>query len=290
MTDQAEALRQKLATVTSSKGHPKTIAVISGKGGVGKSNISLNFSIALSKYGKKVLLFDMDIGMGNIDILMGISAQYSIVDLFDNDLKIYDLLIKGPEGIDYIAGGNGLSSLFKLDESSSDYLLEQIQQILNHYDYVIFDMGAGMSEENAKFLLAMDEIFIITTPEPTSITDAYSAMKYICMFDQSIPFYLLVNRAQSESEGLQTLKRLKQVANQFLVKEIFQLGVLLDDKTVQKAVSHQIPFILYSPKSVISKSLQDIMSNYVENYVEKNRVQARENQSFISKLQRFLGF
>lgn len=286
MIDQASALRKKLASMNNEQDQPKTIAVISGKGGVGKSNLSLNFSIALSKFGKKVLLFDMDIGMGNIDILMGITAHHTIVDLFENNLSIKDLLIKGPEGIDYIAGGNGLPILFKLDEKKSEYLIDQLQLILNNYDYVIFDMGAGMTEENVKFLMAMHEIFVITTPEPTSITDAYSAMKYICLFDQTIPLYLLVNRSESESEGLQTLKRLKQAVMQFLVKEVGILGVLLNDKTVQKAVSHQEPFLLYAPKSGISKSLLEICKNYLEKNKEHNH-DKNQQISFISKLQRF---
>nr|WP_309099363.1 MinD/ParA family protein [Fredinandcohnia onubensis] len=284
MIDQATALRNKLGSMNNEQDQPKTIAVISGKGGVGKSNFSLNFSIALSQFGKKALLFDMDIGMGNIDILMGITAHHTIVDLFEKNLSITDLLIRGPEGIDYIAGGNGLSSLFKLDENKSQYLIDQLQSVLHDYDYIIFDMGAGMSEESVKFLMAMDEIFVITTPEPTSITDAYSVIKYICLFDQSIPMYLIVNRADNESEGMQTLKRLKQAVLQFLIKEIRLLGVLHDDKTVQKAVSHQEPFILYAPKAVISKNLLDICKSYLGS--EKNQ-EKNQHTSFISKLQRF---
>ncbi|MEH7234754.1 MinD/ParA family protein [Bacillus sp. JJ1562] len=286
MIDQASALRKKLASMNNEQDQPKSIAVISGKGGVGKSNLSLNFSIAISQLGKKVLLFDMDIGMGNIDILMGITAHHTIVDLFENNLSINDLLIKGPQGIDYIAGGNGLPNLFKLDEKKSEYLIDQLQLVLNDYDYVIFDMGAGMTEENVKFLMAMDEIFVITTPEPTSITDAYSAMKYICLFDQSIPLYLIVNRAENETEGMQTLKRLKQAVLQFLMKEVGVLGVLLDDKTVQKAVSHQEPFLIYAPKAVISKNLLDICKNYLGKHKEQNH-DKNQKPSFISKLQRF---
>ncbi|MDR4886480.1 MinD/ParA family protein [Fredinandcohnia sp. QZ13] len=286
MIDQATALRKKLASMNNEQEQPKTIAVISGKGGVGKSNLSLNFSIALSRFGKKVLLFDMDIGMGNIDILMGITAHHSIVDLFEKNLTMKELLIKGPEGIDYIAGGNGLPNMFKLDEDKSEYLIEQLQFILNDYDYVIFDMGAGMTEENVKFLLAMDEIFVITTSEPTAITDAYSAMKYICLFDQFIPLYLIVNRAENESEGMQTLKRLKQVVLQFLVKEVNLLGVLLDDKAVQKAVSRQEPFLLYAPKALISKNLLDICKKYLDENNEQSK-EKNQDTSFISKLQRF---
>src|SRR5690606_4335696 len=285
MMDQAEVLRKKLAS-KNNQNQPKTIAVISGKGGVGKSNLSLNFSIALSQFEKKVLLFDMDIGMGNIDLLMGITARHTIVDLFENNLSINDIIMKGPKGIDYIAGGSGLPTLFKLDNKKSDYLINQLQVLLTDYDYVIFDMGAGMTEENVKFLLAMDEIFVILTPEPTSITDAYSAMKYICMFDQSIPMYLLVNRAEKETSGIQTSKRLKQAALQFLIKEVAILGVVLDDNTVQKTVIHQEPFLLYAPNAGVSKSLMEICKKYLEIRNEQH-INKNQQSSFISKLQRF---
>ncbi|MCH1623765.1 MinD/ParA family protein [Fredinandcohnia quinoae] len=285
MTDQAEALRRKLESLSINRNTAKTIAVLSGKGGVGKSNISLNFSIALSMRGKRVLLFDMDFGMGNIEILMGTSTKYSIVDMFEKDVTLTDMIIRGPEGIDYIAGGTGLSSLFRLDEDKSALLFNQLQLIMDKYDFVIFDMGAGMTEDVINFLMSVDEVFIVTTPEPTSITDAYSAMKLICMSDNSVPLFLIVNRAQSELEGIAASKRIQQVTRQFLRKEINVMGILIDDKNVQKAVSHQVPFILYAPKAQISKMIESIVNNYVTNLSMKDK----NSFSFISKLQRFFG-
>ncbi|MCA1030090.1 MinD/ParA family protein [Bacillus timonensis] len=282
MIDQAENLRNLLESKKNGEKEAKTIAVISGKGGVGKSNISLNFSIALSKRGHKVLLFDMDIGMGNIDILLGASSNKTIVDLFDPDTSIIDLIKKGPENLSYIAGGTGLSHLFRLDEEKSKYFVEQLKSIMHSYDFIIFDMGAGISEESLQFLLTVDEIFVVTTPEPTSITDAYSAMKYISSTEKSIPFYLIINRVKSEKEGIATINRLQHAVRQFLHLDSIQLGMLADDKNVSSAVNHQTPFILYAPKSMVSKSLDEMTNRYV---TERN-MESLNTGSFITKLRK----
>lgn len=286
MKDQAESLRIKLQQKKSSTFNTTSIAVISGKGGVGKSNLSLNFALSLKKQGKSVLLFDMDIGMGNIDILMGLTSHHTVVDMLDNQLSINDIIKEGSNGLAYISGGSGLSSIFTMEIEKIDRFFEQLQLVLPQYEYVIFDMGAGMTNETLQFLIAMDEIFIVTTPEPTSITDAYAAMKYIYSYNNSIPYYLVVNRAQSENEGKQTLQRLSNVVTKFLNKESIQLGILPDDKTVSKAVSHQIPYILYSPKSTISRAMESLTSCYLENasYNEGSELK----YSFITKLKRLI--
>ncbi|MBE4908710.1 MinD/ParA family protein [Bacillus luteolus] len=286
MKDQAESLRIKLQQKRSSTNHTTSIAVISGKGGVGKSNLSLNFALSLKQQGKSVLLFDMDIGMGNIDILMGVTSQHTVVDMLDNQLPINEIIQEGSNGLAYISGGSGLSSIFTMEFEKIDRFFEQLQLVLPQYEYVIFDMGAGMTNESLQFLIAMDEIFIVTTPEPTSITDAYAAMKYIYSFNNTIPYYLVVNRAQSENEGKQTLQRLSNVVSRFLNKETIQLGILPDDKTVSKAVSHQTPYILYSPKSMISRAIESLTSRYLENTPYNEGLEMR--YSFITKLKRLI--
>lgn len=286
MKDQAESLRIKLQQKKTSAIKTTSIAVISGKGGVGKSNLSLNFALSLQKQGKSVLLFDMDIGMGNIDILMGVASQHTIVDMLNEELSINEVIKEGPNGLAYISGGSGLSSIFTMKYEKIDRFFEQLQLVFSKYDYVIFDMGAGMTNESLQFLLAMDEIFIVTTPEPTSITDAYAAMKYIYSYNKSIPYYIVVNRAQSENEGKQTLQRLSNVVTRFLNKETIQLGILPDDKTVSKAVSHQIPYLIYSPKSTISKAIEGLTSRYITNTEYNNG--SDKGHSLITKLKRLI--
>ena len=262
MSDQAENLRNFIEKHEQSQ-PSKTIAVISGKGGVGKSNFSLNFAINLAKLGKRVLLFDMDIGMGNIDILFGHHSPNNIMDFFNGNLTIRETISPGPENTSIIAGGTGLTNLFTLDDELFNRFTDQFNELLYEYDYILFDMGAGINEDTAKLLLCVDEIIVITTPEPTSITDAYSVMKYLHSVSADIPFYLICNRVEGEQQGKETMVRLHSVMKKFLQKEIIPLGYLPDDRTVMQAVSKQIPFILFDPSANISIALSDIISRYL---------------------------
>jgi len=284
MRDQAETLRM-MVKQSSQEARTKAIAVISGKGGVGKSNFSLNFSLMLSRHGFNVLLFDMDIGMGNIDILLGQSSNTTIVDMFNKGLSLRDLIRKGPDNLSFIAGGTGLTKIFEMDIEKVQYFVEQIQKISLEYDYIIFDMGAGISEDRLQFLMSVHEIIVITTPEPTAITDAYATIKYIYLQDKNIPFYLVVNRAGTEKEGNDTLARLTKVIKQFLGKEIMKLGMLPEDRTVSKAVVKQTPFLLLDPSTKISRAMREIVERYIANSFETEKPST--SFSFIAKLRQF---
>lgn len=285
MKDQAENLRLQLKRQESTS-KTKAIAVVSGKGGVGKSNFSLNFSISLSRKGFKVLLFDMDIGMGNLDILMGKSPDKSIVDYLSGDFLLHEVIIDGPEGISFIAGGTGLTQLVHIDEEKLNSFTDALHNHLEQYDYLIFDMGAGINEDSLKVLLSVHEIFVITTPEPTSLTDAYATMKFVHLQDSMLPFFLVVNRAQTEKEGKETLRRLSEVMNQFLGKESISLGVLPDDRAIQQAVRRQIPFISYNPKSAAAKALEDITNQYTMRDIQESP--AHIITSFVTRFKSFL--
>jgi flagellar biosynthesis protein FlhG len=286
MRDQAESLRLRLNR-RNEQSATKAIAITSGKGGVGKSNVSLNFSIMLSKRGFRVLLLDMDIGMGNIDILLGQSSHATIIDLFYERFSLYELIKNGPENISFIAGGTGLANIFTMDEEKVDFFLTQLQSVSEQYDYLIFDMGAGISEDRLHLLKAVHEIFIVTTPEPTAMTDAYAMMKYVHMQEKNIPFYVIVNRAQTDQEGRDTLRRLKSVAKQFLNKDIIPLGVLPEDRSVYKAVVRQTPFLLFDPASKISRAMYMLTDRYLSaRAMDEERVQRSFN--FFARLRHFL--
>ncbi|MBB3867874.1 MinD/ParA family protein [Parageobacillus toebii NBRC 107807] len=286
MRDQAESLRLQLNR-RNEQSATKAIAITSGKGGVGKSNVSLNFSIMLSKRGFRVLLLDMDIGMGNIDILLGQSSHATIIDLFYERFSLYELIKNGPENISFIAGGTGLANIFTMDEEKVDFFLTQLQLVSEQYDYLIFDMGAGISEDRLRLLKAVHEIFIVTTPEPTAMTDAYAMMKYVHMQEKNIPFYVIVNRAQTDQEGRDTLRRLKSVAKQFLNKDIIPLGVLPEDRSVYKAVVRQTPFLLFDPASKISRAMYMLTDRYLSaRAMDEERVQRSFN--FFARLRHFL--
>ncbi|WP_078434333.1 MinD/ParA family protein [Metabacillus halosaccharovorans] len=280
--DQAQRLRERLKSL---KTEAKSVAVMSGKGGVGKSNFSLNFSLALQQEKKRVLLFDLDIGMGNIDILIGESSAYSIVDFFNQDMLLSEIISTGPNGLDYISGGTGLGIIFSMDEEKFQRFLQQLGLLFKLYDYIVFDMGAGISEDSLRFLLSVDEIIVITTPEPTSMTDAYAAIKNVCVNNRTIPFTIVVNRAFNKKVGETTYKRLEQTINQFLKREVSLLGTIPDDSTIMKAVIDQKPFILFQPGCQASKALKMISQNYLE---KKNTIEKiQEEAPFISKLKHF---
>jgi flagellar biosynthesis protein FlhG len=285
MNDQAAVLREKvLKKHQNSLRNCKTLAVLSGKGGVGKSNLSLNLSLALTKQKQRVLLFDMDIGMGNIDILIGQTASYTMVDLLEKKLSIQQIIKKGPQNLAYVAGGTGISSVFEWSPSDLAHLIQELNSLTNQYDYMIFDMGAGMSESVLKFLKAVDEMIVVTTPEPTSITDAYAAIKLAASYSVSAPVRLVINKTLSDKEGNETYERFSQAVQQFLNISISLLGIVPNDQAVQKAVNRQMPFLLQNPASKASISLIEMVSILIP---QDNRITAKNEGMFIRRLKRF---
>ncbi|MBU8686117.1 MinD/ParA family protein [Priestia megaterium] len=283
--DQAAVLREKvLKKHQNSLRNCKTIAVLSGKGGVGKSNLSLNLSLALTKQKQRVLLFDMDIGMGNIGILIGQTASYTMVDLLEKKLSIQQIIKKGPRDLAYVAGGTGISSVFEWSPSDLAHLIQELNSLTNQYDYMIFDMGAGMSESVLKFLKAVDEMIVVTTPEPTSITDAYAAIKLAASYSVSAPVRLIINKTLSDKEGNETYERFNRAVQQFLNISISLLGIVPNDQAVQKAVNRQMPFLLQNPASKASISLIEMVSILIP---QDNRITAKNEGMFIRRLKRF---
>lgn len=284
MNDQAAKLRRKVE-ITNNPKQAKTIAIVSGKGGVGKSNIAVNFSLELINHGKKVILFDLDIGMGNINILLGLQPKKSIVDLFNEDLSVHDIIEQGPNGLSYVAGGSGLSGFLQFDESKKNYFFDQYNELTEMYDFIIFDMGAGATIDSLFFILASDECIVVTTPEPTAITDAYSMIKQIVHQGGEMPIQIILNRSTSQKEGLLALERFQQVVYQFLHIHTKVLGIMPDDKTVTQAVIHQTPYMILNGKSHVAKSMRKLTENYVALSSDNN---SKETKSFIEKFKKLL--
>ncbi|MDQ0161754.1 MinD/ParA family protein [Aeribacillus alveayuensis] len=259
--DQAEQLRKKIKKLYTPKA--KTVAVISGKGGVGKSNIVLNFSINLAKRNKRVLLIDSDIGMANIDILLGESSSYTMVDILEKKWPIQQALKKGPFGLCYLSGGTTLSNIVQLREDSFQHFLKELEKMVATFDEILFDMGAGISKESMRFLMAVDEIIVVTTPEPTSIMDAYAAIKLVHQYDSDKTIKLVVNRCQKRTDGHQAWERLKMTTKQFLDLDIHLLGYIPEDKHVQQSVMNQTPIVMQFPTSPVAKALEAMTKEYL---------------------------
>lgn len=227
MSDQAEILRSR---IQQQKKQAKTIAFASGKGGVGKSNTALNFALELQQNNQSVLLLDLDVGMGNIDILLGNNSTYSFAHFFTDLLPIHGIIESGPKGLSYVAGGANLAELIDVDEQYLEHFFSEYNELVFEYDYILFDLGAGVTATTMAFILSADECFIVTTPEPTAITDAYSVVKQIVLKNAHLPIHLLMNRCPSIKEGNEYIQRFVQVVNRFLEKDMRSASILLEDK------------------------------------------------------------
>jgi flagellar biosynthesis protein FlhG len=268
MNDQAASLRKRVQTTGNEK-RAKVISIVSGKGGVGKSNISLNLALSLTKFNKKVLIIDLDVGMANIDILMGSQSHYHIVDMIENRLSIWDIIETNEYNLSFIAGGNGLSDIFELTDEKFNFFINQLEQVISYFDYIFFDIGAGASKGNLKFVLASDEVTVVTTTEPTALTDAYAMIKHINQYQPDIELYVIINRCGNSNEGKEIANRLVYTVRHFLDKTIQVKGYIPDDSTVSNAVKKQIPLLLFAPKAKASSAIQNVALTYIKDSITK---------------------
>ncbi len=264
MTDQAQGLRN-LVQIQNEQAARSTrvITVTSGKGGVGKSNFTLNFALTLQAHGYKVLVFDADIGLANIDVLMGISPKYNLYHLLKKEKTIWEIIQKGYNDLEFIAGGSGFNDLLRLTEEELEYFAKQVELLNGYVDFIIFDTGAGLSKETLKFIVAAEETIVVTTPEPTSITDAYAIIKMVNSMGYKVHFNLVVNRVTEPREGKQTADKISLVAKQFLQLDIPTLGYVDDDSSVSKAVKKQIPFTVAFPNSAASRNISQLAERFI---------------------------
>jgi flagellar biosynthesis protein FlhG len=264
MNDQAQGLRNLVRSHNEQPDRTtRVLTVTSGKGGVGKSNFTLNFALTLQAKGYKVLVFDADIGMANIDVLMGASPKYSLYHLLKRQKSIWEIIHKGYNELEFIAGGSGFNDLLGLSEAELDYFMQQISQLNGYVDFIIFDTGAGLSRETLRFIVAAQETIVVTTPEPTSITDAYAIIKMVQGMNYDVSFRLVINRVTDSKEGKQTADKIGMVSKQFLNLDIPTLGYVEDDPNVSKAVKKQVPFTIAFPHCSASKGIQELADRFL---------------------------
>jgi len=257
--DQAEGLRRLVSEVeTQPLKRTRVISIASGKGGVGKSNLAVNLSIALADMGKKVLLLDADLGLANINVLLGVIPRYNLFHVIKKERRISEIITTVPQGIDIIAGASGFTELANLN---SEYRKRIIQDVSNFqgYDYLIIDTAAGVSNNVLQFIKASDQLIVITTPEPTSITDAYGIIKAV-VNENFREISIVVNRVQNIIEGKKISDKIIRIAAQFLNVSISCIGYMFDDPAVVKAVKSQEAVIRAFPSSKVSHSIIHIAS------------------------------
>ncbi|AZB42958.1 MinD/ParA family protein [Bacillus sp. FJAT-42376] len=265
MSDQAEKLRQLIAgNKESNMKRAKMIAIASGKGGTGKTNFTVNFCLELSALHQKVLLFDLDIGMGNVDILLGESPEHSLLDFWKKSLSLSEMTEKSQYGIDYISGGRGFKDFFQLDGHHLDLFMEELDRLIQKYDFIFFDMGAGMTQESLQFLLAADEVFLVVTPEPTALMDAYSAAKYVLLNSKNSKISVLLNKAKTDLDGTMAYHRLSSVLNKYLSAHADLLGILPEDPKVSEAVIKRNPVTSLYPRAKYSRSIRQTAEAFLQ--------------------------
>jgi len=264
MTDQAEQLREIMRSRNeNSTGNAKTrvIAVSSGKGGVGKTNMSINIAIAYAQLGKKVLVMDADLGLANVNVAMGIIPKYNLYHLIRQKKKMKDIIIDTDFGIQIVAGASGFSKIANLSDSERDHFIEEISN-MDAVDVIIIDTSAGVSTNVLDFIAAADDAVIVTTPEPTAITDAYGIIKIIAteIDNMNLGIKLIVNRVKSVTEGKKVAERVINIASQFLNLKVDYLGYVYDDPQVSQAILKQKPFMIVDPESKASVCIKHIVS------------------------------
>ncbi|MBN4067864.1 MAG: ATP-binding protein [Alkaliphilus sp.] len=287
MNDQATKLRElinakkifdvnKKNQVNINTDQARTICITSGKGGVGKTNFTVNLAIALSKYNLKVVILDADLGLANVDVTLGILSKYNLLDLITNNMSVLDIMTDGPNGIKIISGGSGILELVNLNQHDVNNLISKIEIINDYADVILIDTGAGLSNSVISFALAAEEIIVIATPEPPSITDAYAMIKTIKKRDKNKRIRIVINRADSESEGKIAFNKLKYASERFLNTSIEKLGIMREDPIVSRSIKLQQPLILQYPNSLISKNIECIASKLL-NKSSINYEKDREN-------------
>ncbi|WP_227767214.1 MinD/ParA family protein [Zhaonella formicivorans] len=266
MQDQAAKLRELVKYGKEDSAHhaPRIIAVASGKGGVGKTNLVVNLAIALVEMGQRVVIFDADLGLANVDVLVGVVPKYNLYDVLQGTKTISEIIVTGPAGVRIVPGGSGIQDLANLDYYQRERLVQSLKELEQDTDFLLVDTGAGISRNVLGFISAADEVIIVLTPEPTSLTDAYGVIKIMSKFKLHSEVHLVVNRVASAQEAQQTIGKMVTVVQKFLQIKVLPLGYIFDDKAVGKAVRKQEPFLLRFPDSAAAGSLRQLATNLLE--------------------------
>ena len=284
MTDQAYKLRELIHVNKSSQKKVSTdariIAISSGKGGVGKTNFTVNIGIALTKLNKKVTIIDADLGLANIDIILGLVPKFTLTHVLKNQKNIEDIIMDGPDGIKIISGGSGLMDLVNLSAQELEALIKTFEYLNEDSDYILIDTGAGLNQSVLSFIQAAQELIVVVTSDPTSITDAYALIKNIK--SMNIPIKIVVNRVESNKEGHEVFHKLNSATTKFLNFEMENIGFIYEDPCVKKSVRNQIPFMIGFPNALASKGVE-LIANTLDH--QKNYQQEEGGfSSFIKKL------
>ena len=287
--DQAEQLRNiiKAGTVNHNRPLARVITVTSGKGGVGKSNTAINLAIQFRKMGKRVIILDTDFGLANIEIMFGAVPRHNLCDLIYQGKNIREIITWGPMEVGFISGGSGIAGLSNLNRDYLGYIIRNLAELDAIADIIIVDTGAGISDAVLEFLVASGEILLVTTPEPTSITDSYSLLKALNRhprFQSEVSrIKVIANKVDNQNEGQTLFNKLNAVVSRYLKLPITYLGAVPQDAQLSKAVMQQMPVSLQAPTAKSALAYEEIAAKLMNREVDQ-KVQKRGMAAFFSHI------
>lgn len=293
MVDQAQRLREisvcrKGDNCSAAKRRAfRTIVVSSGKGGVGKSNLVVNLALSLTQLGQRVIIFDADLGMANVDILLDMEPLYTLWDVVKGTRDLRDIMLVGPANLKVIPGASGFQELANMDSQQRNRLIERITWLEGEADILLIDTGTGLSRNVLSFIAAADELVVITTPEPTAVTDAYGVIKVVAGRRLHSKVFLVVNQIREMAEGDKIGRRITGVCRQFLQLNLQYLGGIYYDPLVIKAVKKRRPFVLSYPRSRAAWCVQRIAERLL--YQDSAGMPREGLSGFLSRLVQLLG-
>lgn len=287
--DQAEKLRNVVKSRNQNhKPNARVITITSGKGGVGKSNIAVNLAIQMRKLGKRVLIFDADFGLANVEVMFGAIPQYNLSDLMYRGKGIQDIITEGPLGIGFISGGAGITGMNNLSKEQIIYFVRCLGELDELADVILIDTGAGISDSVLEFVMASPEVLLVTTPEPSSLTDSYSLLKTLYrnpnFVKSDTTINVISNKVTSVAEGQNVYDKLNSVVEKFLEGKVEYMGMIPQDMALEKSVRQQKTVSLNAPSSSSSKAFE-VMALNILNYERKPfQMQWSISQMFLSFL------
>lgn len=271
--DQAEQLRNAM-NKSKNRNNARVITVTSGKGGVGKSNVAVNLAVQLSKKGKRVIIFDADFGLANVEVMFGAIPQYNLSDLIYNNKSITDIITAGPLDIGFISGGSGIIGLNNLNKEQIAYTIKSMDALNEIADFIIIDTGAGISNQVLEFVLASPEVILVTTPEPSSLIDSYSLLKALYKNHEFVAsnttINVIANKVSSYDEARMVFDKLNSVVSQFLQGRLEYLGIIPDDSAIERAVRAQKTVSLAEPNSKSARAFESITTCLLDPAVKPN--------------------
>lgn len=272
--DQAQGLRGLIHPSESAStpvSRVRCVAVGSGKGGVGKTVVSVGLALSLSERGKRVLLFDGDMGLANVDLQMGLIPEYTVQDVIFGDCELQDACLHVEDGLDVLVSASGAPELVDLTPARRKLFIEQLYRFASRYDYFLIDTGAGIGRGSTDFLAASPEVLVVLTNEPTSLMDAYALIKTLHMRGEVQGLGVIINMVDSLDEGERVFSRLDQIAQKFLGIDLFLAGILVYDRRVSEAIKSQQSIVRYANKGAVSQCLRELAQRFENKFLPGRR-------------------